>query len=1431
MDRKILRSSNAMLEEIEHRDKLLRTGNRAAQILLRAENEKSIEAALMDSMALVGCSADVDRVQIWRNELIDGSLYFVHTYEWLSDIGKKKTHVPIGLKIPYSDMPGWESKFLRGESLSGPISELPEKDQAFFSAYDTKTVAIIPLFLQDHFWGFFSIDDCRRERSFTEDEINILGSISLMMASAVIRGAQTAKIREAHERTKLLLDATPLACHLWNRKLENFDCNEENVRLFKLKNKQEILDNFYDFMPKYQPDGRLSSETAAKHIEKAFEEGRYVFEWMHQESDGTPIPTEVTLVRIADGDDHVVAGYVRDLREHKRIMNEIEQQEKLLNAVNCAASVLLTAVDEETFEESLLSGMELIGQCVDVDRIYITKNEIIDGKRHAVFRHEWTSSIGSQGARISKGVTFSYSAEWSHKFAEGECLNGPVVTLSPDAQAFFSQSKTKSVLIIPIFIQEHFWGFISFSDCENERFFTNEEIKILHSGALMMVNAINRNEQASEVREAHNRAILLLNSTPVGANLWDENINIFDGNEESVKLFNLKDKREYIARFFELSPKYQPNGRLSRELAEENIRKAFKEGKHVFEWMHQMLDGTPLPAEVTLVRVPYENDFAVAGYCRDLREYKKNMQEIEQRDYLLNTLNEIAGILLQTGLDNFAEDFHRCMGMLAEAVKVHSISIWRNITKDSRLYYVQVFEWISGAKTSKVNIHSIDTLGLKPYSETIPSWEETLSGGNCINRLVCDMSQKERDFFLNKGVLAVFATPVFIQDKFWGFVTYDNYNSGRFFPENEQTIMRSGGLVIANALLQNDMMQNLHAAAAQLEEALKEAQKANNAKSDFLARMSHEMRTPLTAVIGLSELSLEKKELDEETYSNLDRINNAGATLLSTVNDILDISKIEAGLLELSPVDYDVPSLINDTITQNILRIGEKSIKFVLELGEGMFSCLHGDELRVKQMMNNLLSNAIKYTDKGTVGLSLHCDREGDRVWLTIRVQDTGKGIKSEDMEKLFNDYVQMDLVTNRNIEGTGLGLPITKKLAEAMNGSISAESKYGKGSVFTVRIEQQYVADTHISPDVVESLKSFHYSNNKRSNQATRISVNLPYARVLLVDDNLTNLDVAKGLMAPYGMKIDCATSGQQAVDAVGAEEVRYNAIFMDHMMPGMNGMEATRLIREIGTDYAKNIPIIALTANAISGNEELFLSKGFQAFLSKPIDTSRLDEVIRRWVRDKEQERSGLCRVQKKRSDMVESSMGLNGLNVAMGIERFGGDKKVYMDVLRSYATNTRPLLQSIECVDEDKLADYTTIVHGIKASSRGIFADMIGASAERLEKAAEAGDYGYVVAHNPTLLAAVWKLIYDLESMFYAVDTSKQIKDRPSDETLSKLVAACKTYDMDAAEEAMSEIEKYKYEPDDRLAIWLRENVNLANFKQVIDKLSALTEEDAK
>jgi len=415
------------------------------------------------------------------------------------------------------------------------------------------------------------------------------------------------------------------------------------------------------------------------------------------------------------------------------------------------------------------------------------------------------------------------------------------------------------------------------------------------------------------------------------------------------------------------------------------------------------------------------------------------------------------------------------------------------------------------------------------------------------------------------------------------------------------------------------------------------AVQANRAKSEFLATMSHELRTPLNAVIGLSEIEL-RDRLSDSGRKNIAQIRQSGSTLLGIIGDILDISKIETGKFDLVPEEYDTASLINDTVNLNMVRIGSKPLTFVLNIDGSFPRALFGDELRVRQILNNLLSNAIKYTHEGTITLSV--EREiiseigGGSIIIRLRfkVQDTGIGIRQEDMEKLFSDYTQLASGADRKIEGTGLGLTIVKKLVEMMGGSVTVESEYGKGSCFTAEIMQAIPPGAalgeieSIGEETAASLRNFDYSVFREKENV--VYSRLTGGRVLVVDDNAANLLVTRGLLAPYGLQIDTASSGREAIEKIQKASPRYGLIFMDHMMPEMDGVQAVSIIRaweneklqeqknkSVEFPQEKKVPIVALTANAMRGMKEFYLENDFDDYIAKPIDPRSLDDVINKY------------------------------------------------------------------------------------------------------------------------------------------------------------------------------------------------------------------------
>jgi signal transduction histidine kinase/diacylglycerol kinase family enzyme/DNA-binding NarL/FixJ family response regulator len=397
---------------------------------------------------------------------------------------------------------------------------------------------------------------------------------------------------------------------------------------------------------------------------------------------------------------------------------------------------------------------------------------------------------------------------------------------------------------------------------------------------------------------------------------------------------------------------------------------------------------------------------------------------------------------------------------------------------------------------------------------------------------------------------------------------------------------------------------------------------ASKTKSRFLATMSHEIRTPMNAIIGISEILKARSDLQTEVRSGIDKIHHSGKNLLGIINDILDLSKAETGKLEIVPTEFAFPSLINDTVQLNIVRIGSKPIKFTMSLSDNLPEKLIGDELRIKQILNNILSNAFKYTDKGSVNFDISGEKTDNGFMTIFTVSDTGQGMHEEELQTLFDEYSRFNKIANRKTEGAGLGMNITGQLISLMGGTIDVKSTFGKGSIFTVSIPLKAAPETAaISVDTRNKLCSFTFGEKEKIGERRKeIREFFPGKTVLVVDDVETNLYVAEGLLKPYKLGITTAMSGFEAIHLIKSGKT-FDIIFMDHMMPEMDGIETVEKIRKMGY----TLPIAALTANAIVGNEAIFKESGFDDFLSKPIDIRDLNRILVRFLRTAEPILSG--------------------------------------------------------------------------------------------------------------------------------------------------------------------------------------------------------------
>lgn len=505
------------------------------------------------------------------------------------------------------------------------------------------------------------------------------------------------------------------------------------------------------------------------------------------------------------------------------------------------------------------------------------------------------------------------------------------------------------------------------------------------------------------------------------------------------------------------------------------------------------------------------------------------------------------------------------------------------------------------------------------------------------------------------------------------------------------------------------------------------AEAASQAKSQFLANMSHDIRTPLNAILGMSELGL-REETQAEKDNCFRDIRSSGRVLLENINSILDLSKIEAGKMELTPESYQVLSVLHDTITILRTRAKEKKLTFHAQIDETIPSTLYGDGVNISHIIMNLGSNAVKYTQEGSITLTVTWEPQEEDGILVIHIEDTGIGIRREDLPYIFQSYGRLDRKANRHIEGTGLGLPICQQLTELMDGQLGVDSTYGVGSDFWVRLPQKVIDPTPCGP---------YREGERRETRRNYNSFTAPEAVVLLVDDQPLNLKVCQGLLGPYEMEVYTARSGSEALHQM--TQVWPDLVFMDHMMPQMDGIETTLRIREMGRKdpYFAVVPIIALTANAMKGVREEFLNSGFNDYISKPIELDKLDDILRAWIPEDKQKAPALPPGALLSEHIPEDLQGLPGIDVARGMS-YCGTGKAYRKTLFLFREQIPGRLRRIrQAWEEGRWEDYVIEVHSLKSAARWIGAMDLGDQAEALEMAGREKDLAKIADNTTDLL----------------------------------------------------------------------------------------------
>ncbi len=597
---------------------------------------------------------------------------------------------------------------------------------------------------------------------------------------------------------------------------------------------------------------------------------------------------------------------------------------------------------------------------------------------------------------------------------------------------------------------------------------------------------------------------------------------------------------------------------------------------------------------------------------------------------------------------------------------------------------------------------------------------------------------------------------------------------------------------------------------------------ASEAKSAFLSNMSHEIRTPINAILGMNEMILRESN-ENNVLSYAGNVKTAGQTLLGIVNDILDFSRIESGKLTIVPVEYDLSVVLNDLVNMVKTRAEEKGLTLYTDFDENIPKHLYGDEIRIKQAITNILTNAVKYTEKGSVTFRVSFNRvtdEPDQILLYISVKDSGIGIKEEDLQKIFSEFERLELQRNRSIEGTGLGMNITKHILDLMGSTLQVESIYGFGSTFSFSLKQKVMN--------WDPMGDYRISVEKPAEEQTRYRAKFsaPDAHVLVVDDNPMNLMVFKSLLSKTKLKIDTAGSGEEALRLTA--NAPYDMIFLDHMMPDKDGIETLHEIKQQADNPNRNTPYVCLTANAISGAREQYLAEGFDDYLSKPINPEKLEEMLIKHLPEDKLEEADAEEELQPEEEFPEELAPIRDfplIDIDEGIKN-SGSVTAYLSLLKIFFNSIDDTSLALEKYNADEdYHNFTIRIHALKSSARIIGATELGEDAQLLENAGKSGDTDYIHSHFGSFLEKYRSLRDPLEKAFPETEPGDKPEASGEDikRCLEEIKAAANDMDCDRLEKIFEEMSSWRI-PDEYAKLWnkLKEASDQFDYDKILELL---------
>ena len=1220
---------------------------------------------------------------------------------------------------------------------------------------------------------------------------------------------------------------------------------------------------------------------------------------------------------------------------------------KIMAAVNEVAAYLL-GVYSGSFDNRLQKGLEILVNATNVERVHIWRCEsntregfyckviyvCVNGVEHA-------TAISEVRAKSSFDPEIP---DWIQILMAGTEIHGTKEEMPPQLKSLLVQIGVESVFLIPVIIQNSFWGFFGFDSCSKGRKFNEFEVNILRTCVSMITSSIAKNESSKLIE----RKDLLLNTVNEIAHLLiASDIEFFDS--------DIHEGLGILGRTLDLDSVYvrkhvlDNNGRLGSvkihewlkyvpeeysideneiTLSDEHpfISASLRDGRVVNSAVQDLPPADKAWLEkyniVTVINFPIfiNNElWGFAGFddCSRIRSFspvEENimmasvrmiaasiMQNEEQhnmltREALLSAVSNVATLLISHDIESYDERLVKSLELLGSATNSDIVIIRKNNYDEGEWYSDKICEWVKNEWKQKI---SCGVQSLRKFQ--METFFNLLSKGQCKSIIVNELPDDEQEIFRRRQIISTMTIPINIDNELWGFIGFHSCEKVRTFTEIECSVLTAAANMIASSVLQNETNKNLI-------RANKEALAATEAKTSFLANMSHEIRTPMNAIIGMSELAMREKSLPI-LYDYISTIKTAGSNMLGIINDILDISRIERKKLELASVPYNMSSLLNDVIRIIRIQAAKQNIPFFVDISPEIPSEFIGDEVRIAQIVINLLSNAIKFTNEGFVRLSVTCKEINDFHEISFKVTDTGIGIKEEDIPSLFELFTQVNTKRNRSIEGSGLGLPISKELAEMMDGQILVDSKYGSGSTFIATIRQQTngtstlanidnpdeyyiltfepkelhaesitraftglkikhticktITDLHEKLDcnptyifapaehfkmvndlltdkgknievvaLAESGEEHLASESKKmlplplysvtvaqllldssrskfrqnTEKAAELQLFAPGAKILVVDDNLINLQVAEGMLGIFEITPDTAISGREAIDMVKCS--KYDLVFMDHMMPDIDGIDTTKMIRTLGKEF-EDLPIVALTANAMSGAEEMFEKEGLNDYIAKPIETTRLQAMLEKWLPPEKLEyrTPSVDSESSEKSEVIvrKESINIKGIDTKIGLRRVAESMAVYHQVLEMFVKDSAVRLNEIkENLASGNMNMVILAAHSLKSISANIGADKVSLLASKIEAAALTGlpnDKKFISQIAPELYEAATEVINNIIEYLSSFACTKTDSKNPADEKIflnciCTMKKAIEIMDIRNLELAANEFSKYEW-----------------------------------